>query len=296
MPGIRVEAPAKINLHLKIGEKRSDAYHELESVFLTLAFGDTLRLKTLKTGGSLELRMDWKTAAEDLPPERNILRRAVDLFRARSGFDQGLSVLVKKRIPLGGGLGGGSSDAAALLLGLNRLSGAGLSRKTLGEMAETLGSDVPFFLEGGAAWVSGRGENIRPLDLPEGIKVVLVNPGFPSDTAGAFRLLDEERKNGEIPVLRDDAEEYARALGQDPRKWPFVNDFLPVFLKAGLPYGAVLSRLRELGADFAGLSGSGSTCFGVFTDGGIAKKAGSFLMKQWKAVKLTFPLRARQLW
>jgi 4-diphosphocytidyl-2-C-methyl-D-erythritol kinase len=300
MSGLRAEAPCKINLHLRIGEKRADGFHNLESIFAPLAFGDTLELSLLDGQGPPLISMegeDRRTAADtgEFPlPEDNILYKTAVLFGERTGFRRKIAVKAVKRIPLGGGLGGGSSDAAALLALLNRLSGALLSRKELAGLAEKLGSDVPFFLLGGAAWVSGRGERLLPVEIPPGMSVVLVNPGFPSDTALAYRLLDENRLKNGFPRRRAaKTGEYAEALGKNPRDWPFENDFLAVFPN-GAVYRKILADLKRLGADFAGLSGSGSTCFGIFTDGAMAAGAAETLSNGWSFVQLTFFL-ARKL-
>jgi len=212
MPAVHIEAPAKINLYLAVRGRRPDGFHEIDSLFLALAFGDTLTVETAEgRPKSLEIAMDYQAESgffADIAPENNIISRAAALFRGRSGYDSGLKIAVQKRIPPGGGMGGGSSDAAAALLALNRLAspaandGFGLfPRKILGEMAAELGSDVPFFLSGAcAAHVTGRGERIQPLELPDSVKslcFLLVNPGFQSDTAEAYRLLDAWRENKE---------------------------------------------------------------------------------------------------
>jgi 4-diphosphocytidyl-2-C-methyl-D-erythritol kinase len=290
MPELTIHAPGKINLHLRVKEKRPDGYHELESIFLALAFGDTLRFALLDEPETADIRL---SAAGLPPPEENIVYKAVSLFRAETGFNRGLRVDVEKRIPLGGGMGGGSSDAASTLLALNELAGTGLSALRLGEMAGKLGSDVPFFLTGGAAWAGGRGERILPLPVPPDLAVVLANPGFSSGTAGAFRLLDASRLSGPSsePGEAPAPEVYMKALGEAPRNWPFFNDFFPVLDPGtGGAYGRILSRLEGLGADFSGLSGAGSTCFGVFGDGERAEKAVKSLAAELPFVQLTFPL------
>jgi 4-diphosphocytidyl-2-C-methyl-D-erythritol kinase len=287
MPGLTINAPGKINLHLRVKERRGDGYHELESIFLALDFGDRLRFSLLDRAGAAEIR-----GLEPLPQEENTVFRALSLFRAETGFDRGLRVDIEKKIPLGGGMGGGSSDAASTLLALNEISGAALSASRLEELAGKLGSDAPFFLSGGAAWVSGRGELIRPLPLPAGLAVVLVNPGFFSGTAEAFRLLDRFREGLSPPGNGPPAPEaLVNALGGNPRFWPFFNDFLPVLSAgSGCIYPELLERLKALGADFAGLSGSGSTCFGVFCDGGRAENAAESLRRDWSFTNVTFPL------
>ncbi|MDR2370016.1 MAG: 4-(cytidine 5'-diphospho)-2-C-methyl-D-erythritol kinase, partial [Treponema sp.] len=225
MPGIRVEAPAKINLHLRIGQKRPDGYHELESLFVPLAFGDALSAELLDGEGPPVVRMEGIPGAGQIKPEENILFRAVSLFREKTAFNRKLHIEVLKRIPLGGGLGGGSSDAAALLAALNRLSGAGLSGEELREIAGKLGSDVPFFLFGGAALAGGRGEKLLPVDFPGGMSVVLVNPGFSSGTAGAYGRLDAYRQKRGISAAKTALPgEIAGILKENPRDWPFTND------------------------------------------------------------------------
>jgi 4-diphosphocytidyl-2-C-methyl-D-erythritol kinase len=299
--GLILEAPCKVNLHLRVKERRVDGYHELESIFLALAFGDTLRLKALEKPGPIVLSREYRipggAETPPLPPERDLIYRAAVLFREKTGFDKALRIRLKKRVPLGGGLGGGSSDAAAVLRGLDALAGTALSREALASMAGTLGSDVPFFLAPGAAWVSGRGEQVRPLKVPEKLRVVLVNPGFPSDTARAFRRLDRARGGAAGwtgPGGKDpDPEALMAALGESPGSWPYGNDFLPLFLKGGTraeAYRRIIGDLKALGADFTGLSGAGSTCFGIFTDGGAAERAVRILSEGWNFIELTFPL------
>lgn len=295
-----VEAPCKINLHLRVKERRPDGFHELESVFLALSLGDRLEFQLWGEPGrcviGLEGSVSREFPLEKIPPEQNLVYRAVSLFRERTGFGPGLRVRLEKRVPLGAGFGGGSSDAAATLRALDTLAGTGLSPEALGEMARELGSDVPFFLEGGAAWVSGRGERLRALGAPRGIAVALVYPGFPSPTAEAFRLLDRVRGAGEGRggPPGPGFEESAALLAGGPGGWPFENDFLPVFLAAGggpaAAYREILGGLKRLGADFSGLSGAGSGCFGIFKDRGAAEKAVKELSGRWNFVQLTFPL------
>ncbi|GHT92897.1 4-diphosphocytidyl-2-C-methyl-D-erythritol kinase [Spirochaetia bacterium] len=290
---LKIGAPCKINLHLRIGDRRADGYHDLKSIFAALDFGDTLGFESLEdgAGGFCDILTEGSTEFP-VPLEKNIIYKAVSLYRSRTGFNRGLRIRLEKRIPLGGGLGGGSSDAASTLMALNTLAGDRLSPSALKELAEQLGSDVPFFLTGGAAWVSGRGEHIEPLPISGDLAVILVNPGFSSGTAEAFTQLDLRREQGGAKTAYDAISEAAlkRALGGHPRDWPYINDFLPVFLTGedAKVYGGLISRLKALGADFSGLSGAGSTCFGVFTEGNMAKRAAQILSKEWKFVELTF--------
>ena len=319
VPALTIEAPAKVNLHLGIKNRRPDGFHDLESIFLALDFGDTLHFESLAAENTLEICMDGEhSGINALPPEKNIIFRAVSLFRKKTGYNRGLRVRVEKRIPPGGGLGGGSSDAASTLLALNMLASADkggllgpglldrglLGPHSLAEIAASLGSDVPFFLyKAGAAWVSGRGEIIKPVEVPLACKpaffFVLVNPGFPSETAEAFRLLNEyrmEHKSNGADTICETAAEHSgqaliKALADHPRNWPFENDFAPVFIHLKkYVYQDIIAQLRELGADFAGLTGAGSTCFGVFTERVQAEKACEVLLKTRNFVIITFPL------
>jgi 4-diphosphocytidyl-2-C-methyl-D-erythritol kinase len=180
------------------------------------------------------------------------------------------------------------------LKALNVLAGNFLDKEKLESIALGLGSDVPFFLHGGTAFVSGRGEHILSVgDLPR-FWVVLANPGFPSGTVEAFRLLDRAREAGAVGVA--DPLGFSRiveALGSKPGLWPFFNDFLGAFCSdaggdAGGVYRRILQGLRANGAGYAGLSGSGSTCFGVFEDKKDAEKAARLLADEWECVHLTF--------
>ena len=311
-------APCKINLHLSIGEKRPDGFHELESLVVPLDFHDTLRFECGGEDGGYSHEMKWEAQViqsvipEEIPVEKNLVTRAVSLFRERTGFKSGLIVRLDKRVPVGAGLGGGSSDAASSLLALNALAGDVLPMEELREMAAILGSDVPFFLGGpSAAFVCGRGETVKPVKTPEGLWVLLAKPGFSSDTAGAYRLLDQRRKTmSPLEWKNTPIDVIIKALKGEPEDWPFYNDFLPVFLNSHTPQDfttedteekhgghgvknsdncrVILAALKDAGAAFAGLSGAGSCCFGVFRERETAEKAEKKLGISGNFVKLTF--------
>ena len=303
-----IQAPCKINLHLSIGEKRGDGFHNLESIFAPLALADTLRFECCgATEDTLSVNYlstdSWRLSSSQSNDcqisaklEENLVLRAVSLFRRRIGFESALRIRLDKRIPAGAGLGGGSSDAASALLALNILAGNPFSTEELSEMAAALGSDVPFFLGGGAAFVSGRGERVEPVKAPEGLWTLLVKPPFSSDTTDSYRLLDEARELLEKEPLPSQAtlkeKLMKEALQSPPENWPFYNDFLPVFLAQGgvkaAAYRAVLDELRNAGASFAGLSGSGSCCFGIFTSEKRAKNAEKALSCGKNDIILTF--------
>jgi len=279
-----ISAPAKINLHLEVLDKRQDGFHNLESIFLAVDFCDILRFELISGKKTTEIAMNGLDLG--LPIEKNIIFRSVSLFREKTGFAEGLKVTVEKRILAGGGLGGGSSDAAAALLALNELAGFPLNRAALLETAAALGSDVPFFVcQTGAALVTGRGETIEPVKAPR-LFIVLVNPGFPSNTAAAFRLLDEHRMQNPLTEARMHKEGLKKMLTDNPARWGFRNDFLPVFgEREKSVYDKIISELRDLGAGFSGLSGAGSTCFGVFLESEPAQRAATSLRGEWNFVE-----------
>jgi 4-diphosphocytidyl-2-C-methyl-D-erythritol kinase len=287
-PRLTAVSPAKVNLHLAVLEKRPDGFHNIESIFLAVNFGDTLHFEPCEGENTAEIAVEGVSI--NIPTEKNIIFKALSLFREKTGFTQGLKIRAEKRIPLGGGLGGGSSNAAAALLTLNKLAGFPLNREQLLEMAASLGSDVPFFIyETPAAMVTGRGEFIEPLEIPE-LSLVLVNPGFSSDTAAAYQLLDKKREleyktasGATVPPVRKD-------INLSRMADTFRNDFLPVFEEPEKSvYYGIISQLRELGAQYANLSGSGSTCFGIFKEREKAEKAAASLRGKWGFVECTSP-------
>jgi len=273
---LTIFSPAKVNLHLAVKNRRDDGFHDLESIFLALNFGDLLHFNAMDTISDEISMGNCPVTMLD-----NIIYKAITLFRQKTGFSLGLNVNVVKRIPLGGGLGGGSSNAAATLLALNKILGSqgeALSCEALLEMAAVLGSDVPFFIhETPAAMVCGRGEIIEPVDMPP-MFLVLVNPGFPSDTGRAFRLLDEKRIITKELTHRNTG---SCGLWQN-----FVNDFLSIFPEEEQRiYNEIISALQSQGAQYANLSGSGATCFGIFEEEEQAQKAAKSLRGKWDFVE-----------
>lgn len=300
-----INAPCKINLHLSVGQRRGDGFHGIESIFVPLALSDTLHFERCGAGEDT-LSVRWETAEQPIASEENLVAKAVALFRSRTDFAPALRIRLDKRIPAGAGLGGASSDAASTLLAMNQLAGQPLCADEMREMAAVLGSDVPFFLSNGAAFVSGRGERVESVKPPEDLWVLLVKPPFSSDTAAAYRLLDEARERASAgqkfskeqfakDKLANDKlpkEVLSRALCSPPQNWPFSNDFLPMFLAQGgeqsAAYRAILEELRNAGALFTGLSGSGSCCFGIFDSQKTIKNAKNALSCSKNDVILTF--------
>src|SRR5688572_3036168 len=186
-----LQPSAKINLTLHVGEKREDGYHDLRTLLQSITLHDTLTFSTRRGPFSLACRMPG------VPPDRsNLVWRAADALWAalgRTGEPKDAHIKLDKAIPSQAGLGGGSADAAAALVGLNKLWGARLSRRVLMRLGAQLGSDVPFFLQGGTALGIGRGEELYPVDDVERMGVVIIKPPFGVSTAGAYRWLDADR-------------------------------------------------------------------------------------------------------
>ncbi|MFO0752168.1 MAG: 4-(cytidine 5'-diphospho)-2-C-methyl-D-erythritol kinase [Thermodesulfovibrionales bacterium] len=268
---LTVTAPAKINWSLYVLGRREDGYHTILSLMQRIGLYDTL---TFEASSRLELH-----AAMDLPPERNLVFRAAAMLREHTGTKAGARITLKKEIPAGAGLGGGSSDAASALLGLNTLWGLGLSRSELKELGGRLGSDVPFFLEEAPLAVAeGRGEVLSPLSLAASYSVLVVHPAFSVSTAWAYGALDAALRSGSSGTPRELTKAdnsmnnikfiyEALAAGFLHRLSSLVhNDFEEVVSGEHPVIGAIKARMREQGAVVALMSGSGSAVFGLFED------------------------------
>lgn len=261
-----VPAPAKVNLYLRVLGERSDGFHEIETLFQALSLHDDVDVELTDTG-RVELTVD---GPEPGPEADNLAYRAARMVLDATGAGAGARIRLVKRIPAGAGLGGGSSDAATALAGVNELLGAPLSDVALVRMAATLGSDVPFFLSGSTlALGRGRGERLEALPpLPEG-HLVLALPPVHVSTAWAYRALDAYRAGGGEPACFG-------LEGDAPAGWREIadlaaNDFQPLVVATHPEVARSLESLRDAGAAAALLSGSGAACFGVF--GGEAEAA-----------------------
>jgi 4-diphosphocytidyl-2-C-methyl-D-erythritol kinase len=275
---ITVCAPAKINLVLRILDRRPDGYHNLWSLMQTVRLEDELSMAVNHTNSAITLRCDDPSLK---PDHSNLVYRAAAAVLEQSGQTVGLDMALAKRIPMGAGLGGGSSDAAATIIGLNRILKLGWSPEEMAEVGQTLGSDVPFFFFAPSATVAGRGEKVTAVRMTGSRWIVLVNPSFPVETKWAYRQLSESRP-GVVPVSRSHA-----ALEAVPElSWKQVmetaeNDFETPVFKAYPLLCDIKQELTARGAEVALLSGSGATVFGVFFDETSARHAqASFLKEQ----------------
>lgn len=288
--GLRVETPAKLNLGLALVGARADGYHLLESLFAPIALYDELELAVEPGDGEIlldcgpPLDPELPAALQLVPtgPD-NLVHRAARLFCDRSGYRARVSIRLRKGIPAGAGLGGGSSDAAAVLRGLGKLSGLSIPPGELARWAIELGADVPYFLAPRPALVTGIGEQIEPVEgLPE-LAVVLVNPGKTLATADVYRMADQ--LGGALTKQSPGSTMRALSgLTQDARiavpalRDLLVNDLEPAARRLCPSLERIADRLDRLGASAVSMTGSGATVFGVFA----SEQAGRDAIARWQ--------------
>ena len=257
---------AKVNLDLRILGVRPDGYHDLRTVFQSLALADIVTLRSSR--GPLALTCD----DPDVPTDRrNLAWKAASLLwreaRLGRGEPRDVAIHLQKRIPAEAGLGGGSADAAVTLLGLNRLWKLKLDGASLSRLGARIGADVPFFLVGGTALGLGRGDDIYPLtDMPK-VYVVLIRPGFGVSTVEAYRWYDEEARLSRKPV----------AVKPMPPSWPawatgLRNELEPAVVRHHPSIARIRQMLMDAGAVTAAMSGSGSAVFGLFERAEAARR------------------------
>ena len=277
----RLRAPAKINLGLRIVGRRADGYHELESLFAVLDLADELELEIERADApSVALRLESPESGapagtSHLAPAdaSNLAARAAELFLAESGLRLRVAIALRKHTPVAAGLGGGSSDAAAVLRALAAFAPDALAPDLLAKLALRLGADVPFFLDPRAAFVRGIGERIEPVrGLPE-LPLVLANPGEPLATREVFRVHDVLHPDASRATPRG-TPDFARLRG-DPGAWAawLHNDLEPAARRLCPAIGRLRGELTARGARAVGLSGSGPTLFGIFESHAAARAA-----------------------
>lgn len=255
-PSLILSALAKINLWLRVTGKRADGYHEVETRLCPISLADEISLSK-RTDKAVKLTCSDATVPTD---ESNLVLRALRAFESATSTRAGWDIHLEKRIPHGAGLGGGSSDAAAMLRGLNELGGSPLNVPQLGELAATLGSDVPFFLYETVCDATGRGEKVLPVEFPWRLPLVLIKPSFNIPTPWAYQSWAESR---ELPGAL-----YAPQLCE----WGnMVNDLeRPVFEKWMLLPTLKTWLLDQPETRAALMSGSGSTMFAIARSGADA--------------------------
>lgn len=284
---IIISAPAKVNIGLKVLHNRSDGFHNIESIFQTVSLCDELKVSL--PGGKKTCKVECDSLS--LPAE-NTLTKTYNAFCDLTGFDESVSVFIKKRIPSGGGLGGGSSDAASFLVALSRLGKIKLTDSLADSVASKVGSDVFFFLHSGffdsgekrgCALVSGRGEIVKKIKPRDDLTFLLLFPDVHSSTKEAYELLDKAFDSGEDVACPDFAE-LEKMYYSPLSEWKFANSFTPVLSKKYSLIESAIGFIIRAKAGWAEMSGSGSTVFGVYDSDDAAKAAASRCSKEWKCV------------
>jgi len=260
----RIRSYAKVNLGLRILGKRSDGYHDIETIFQTIDLFDEIEIE--ERGQGIEVVCDASGVPEG---QENLAFAAAKKALEAGGSLRGVRIRIHKTIPPGGGLGGASSNAAATIRGVDGLLGLALGEERMFTIAETLGSDVPFFLRGGAALATGRGERLKYMDVKERFNVVVVFPGFPISTRWAYENVNSglTPQDFDIKILagafeRGDLSSLCKRL---------YNSFEEVVFSHYPELSDMKKKMIELGALGALLSGSGSCVFCIVRDRGSAR-------------------------
>jgi 4-diphosphocytidyl-2-C-methyl-D-erythritol kinase len=288
MSSVVVFSPAKLNLVLAVTGRRADGYHDLVSVVVPVEFGDTLRVEA-GAGGEFALECDDAAVPSG---EENLVLRAARLFAEATGWGGGARFFLEKRIPMGAGLGGGSSNATAALRGLNSLAGGLLGEAELAAVAARAGSDCALFLPGGPVAMRGRGERVEPLAAEaaarlRGRRVLIFKPGFGINTPWAYAQLAADGEKSYLPAEEAEAR-LAAWLGdaQAPAEALLFNSFeRPAFYK----FPALPALLDALGKEFwlsTRLSGSGSACFALLPAAVTAEAVRARIREAWGATAL----------
>ncbi len=257
MDKIKLLSPAKVNIGLRVLRKREDGYHDIETIFHGVKIFDEIEMEIFD-------KVEFETNSKEIPSGAdNLCLKAVKIFFESFGIHSGVRIYLKKIIPIGAGLGGGSSNSATVLKGLNILFDVGADEDLLCELGSLIGSDVPFFIKGGTAYATGRGEIIEKIQVDVPYKIVLVYPNIQISTEWAYGNLKLKNHEGEenlkkIFIENVDKPEKLRELVK--------NDFEELVFSNYPQVAEIKSKLYKLGSVFSLMSGSGSAVFGFFNE------------------------------
>lgn len=283
---VEVRAPAKINLCLRVGDRRPDGYHPLCTLMEKVDLYDSLSIEEGSTGISID--------GADLPGRDNTVSRALAALEQEAGIPVPVAIELRKHIPVAAGLAGGSSDAAAAIMAVSRLFSLEIPEERLMRIALGVGADVPFFLKAGPCLATGIGEQLQQIESLPGYSIVLVNPGRELSTAAVYDAFDRSGGEGAEPVdactgrLR---RVLAAGPGLEELAGLMVND-LEISAFSMVPeIASIKNHLLGLGAAGALMSGSGPSVFGIFADAGDARAAAESLRSGYERVWALKPLR-----
>jgi 4-diphosphocytidyl-2-C-methyl-D-erythritol kinase len=274
MDSLTLESFAKVNIGLKVLNRRRDGYHNIATLFQELGFHDTLTIEKQPSGCGISTDVDWVPRDES-----NLAAVAYNVFKEQFPEIAGVQIDIKKRIPVGAGMGGGSSNGAAVLKGLNELFELNLTSADLEQYAMQVGADVPFFISGGTQIGEKRGEVLTPLKHAVGGRFLCIIPEISISTQWAYGVLKKYLK------ADDKQPNFAHFIkGDFTLNELFDNDFEKAVIPAYPEIGELKTRLIEAGAGYASLSGSGSTVFGIFSDEAQAQRAALSFPPQVKTI------------
>ncbi|CUS82237.1 4-diphosphocytidyl-2-C-methyl-D-erythritol kinase [Candidatus Kryptonium thompsonii] len=263
MDRVKLLSPGKINIGLRVWRKREDGYHDIETVFHEVKLFDEIEME-------ISDEIEFETNSNEIPRGfENLCLKAVRIFFESFGIHSGVRIYLKKRIPVGAGLGGGSSNSAAVLKGLNILFGVGADDDLLSELGSLIGSDVPFFIKGGTAYATGRGEIIEPIEVKVPYKIVIVYPNVKVSTSWVYGNLNLRSHDGEESLKKIVVENIDKP---DKLRELVKNDLEDVVFRYHPIVADVKEKLYEIGAVFSLMSGSGSAVFGFFEKVGEKEK------------------------
>ncbi len=275
---IVIKSPAKINIGLQILDQRPDGFHNISTIFQELAFHDNISLSAINAGCDITANVSWVPT-----DETNLCVKAYRSLQQQFPDLPSVRIALEKNIPMGAGLGGGSSNAATLLKGLNEIFNLELTGADLVDIGKTIGADVPFFIHGGTQAGGGIGDILMSLKPFSAGYILLVIPDLHIDTAWAYGRVKKDLNPRRKRInFRDNFR------GRKSSWELFENDFERIVIPAYPEIGVIKQRLLETGAYYASLSGSGSTVFGIFDDDTTALAAESMFKKSFQTI-LTHP-------
>ncbi|MGL4986002.1 MAG: 4-(cytidine 5'-diphospho)-2-C-methyl-D-erythritol kinase [Treponemataceae bacterium] len=274
---LQIKAPAKLNLHLRVFPKDSTGFHPIESIFHPIDLCDDIVISQIEGKNTCKILCE-----QMILPDQNTITKAYSLFCQETGITQSIQIDLTKKIMVGAGLGGGSSDGASVLMGLDAFFEAKLSEKKMYEIAGKIGSDVPFFLCKNSALVEGYGERLTPIKMRRDLYFLIIFPSVFSATPQAYQLLDNWMKIHSDTTQWPSREDLKKNYFEIPEKWQFTNSFTDPLCDFYSIIRKAICDIKDCGASYANLTGSGSAVFGVFSSFSDANTAYQALSNHWE--------------